>query len=214
MNERGIKPLIGQRSNIRGVFGTILAFSSIKLLERSARERSQIRRSRPSWCCSRREGLGKHVAVRHKRPNGVETIESSHRSLRLTSHRAAYLATDVVSRLHSQCCVMTYKVVSTFLPDVHSDVRRQNPQLAKIHSVSDVYLSRIFHLKCLPCDWCLLFATGPTLALKSGNWLTRRQYESLTNTEAGRIIDLGRMSEQMVPSFNDVRLYEMSALPV
>lgn len=25
---------------------------------------------------------------------------------------------------------MTHKVVSTFLPDVHSDLRRQNPQLA------------------------------------------------------------------------------------
>lgn len=51
------------------------------------------------------------------------------------------------------------------------------PTAGRIHSVSDVYLSRIFDLKCLPCDWCLLFATGPTLARRSGNWLTRRQYE-------------------------------------
>lgn len=101
------------------------------------RERSQIHSSRPSRCCSRLEGLGKHVAVRHKRANGTGTIQPSHRSLHLTSHSTVQLATEVASQLQPQACVMPDKVVSTFLPDVQSPSGSQNYG-GQSHSVSDV----------------------------------------------------------------------------
>lgn len=75
-------------------------------------------------------------------------------------------------------CVMVHKVVSTFLPDVHSDLRGQNPQLAgDTLSLTCICRESSIPNVCHAIGVCSSRLVPP-VALESSNWLTRRGYEN------------------------------------
>lgn len=65
---------------------------------------------------------------------------------------------------------------------------RTKPTAGRRHTVSDVYLSRIFDLKYLPCDWCLLLGGWSHIGPQSqATGLLAADTKTLSNVVTGRI---------------------------
>lgn len=60
---------------------------------------------------------------------------------------------------------MTLEVVPTFLPYCPLGLRRLGPTAGNDTLSLTCKMPRIFDLKCLSCDWCLLLTDVPILAV-------------------------------------------------
>lgn len=126
--------------------------------------------------------------MQHKRQNGVGTIERSHRFLRLTIPSTTFLATDVASQLHPKGLRHGTQGGVNIPARCPLGFARTKPTVGRRHSVSDVYLSRIFDLKCLPCDWCFLLGGWSHLRPRSQvTGLLATDTKTLSNSAAGKI---------------------------